>query len=71
MMAADAFPIMGGMTPFGSIEEYDSRILCGRPTKEPRLEPVPVRIPQPQPEKAGSIYEIQSGAARRTFETLS
>ena len=71
MMAADAFPIMGSMTSFDSIEEYDSRILCGEPTKEPRLEPIPVRIPQPQPEKAGSIYEIQSATARRAFETLS
>ena len=71
MMAADAFPVMGGMTKFDSLEDYDSRILCGKPTKEPRLERVPVRIPQPQPEKAGSIYEIQSGAARRAFQTLS
>jgi ectoine hydroxylase len=71
MMAADAFPIMGGMTRFDSLEDYDSRILCGQPTKEPRLAPVPVRIPQPQPAQAGSIYEIQSGAARRAFETLS
>lgn len=71
MMAADAFPIMGSMTSFDSIEEYDSRILCGEPTKEPRLEPIPVRIPLPQPAKAGSIYEIQSATGRRTFETLS
>ncbi len=71
MMAADAFPIMGSMTSFDSIEEYDSRILCGEPTKEPRLEPIPVRIPQPQPAKAGSIYEIQSATGRRAFETLS
>ncbi|MGI9354518.1 MAG: phytanoyl-CoA dioxygenase family protein [Rhizobiaceae bacterium] len=60
MMAADAFPVTGAMTPFTTIEDYDSRMLCGEPTKQPRLENIPIRIPQPQPAKAGSIYEIQS-----------
>ena len=60
MMAADAFPVMGAMTKFESIEHYDSLMLCGETTKQPRLADVPVRIPQPQPAKAGSIYEIQS-----------
>jgi len=63
MMAADAFPIMGSMTTFDSIDDYNSRMLCGQPTLEPRLEPVPVRIPQPQPERRGSIYEIQKNVA--------
>jgi ectoine hydroxylase-related dioxygenase (phytanoyl-CoA dioxygenase family) len=62
MMAADAFPIMGGMTKFESITEYDNRMLCGMSTLTPRLEPVSVRIPQPQPEKNRSIYEIQKQA---------
>ena len=65
VMAADAFPVMGSMTSFPSIEDYNTRMLCGTPTLTPRLEPVPVRIPQPQPEKAGSIYEIQGGAKAR------
>ncbi len=60
MMAADAFPIMGAMTELASIADFDARLLCGEPTKEARLERVPVRIPQPQPQSAGSIYEIQS-----------
>ena len=60
MMAADAFPVMGAMTKFDSIEQYDSLMLCGEATKQPRLADIPVRIPQPQPAKAGSIYEIQS-----------
>ena len=59
MMAADAFPIAGSMTRFETIEDYDSRMLCGSPTLRPRLADIPVRIPQPQPAKAGSIYEIQ------------
>jgi ectoine hydroxylase-related dioxygenase (phytanoyl-CoA dioxygenase family) len=67
-MAADAFPIMGGMTKFESIEEYDRRILCGKPTLVPRVTDIPVRIPQPQPSKNRSIYEIQAGTPERSFE---
>ena len=61
MMASDAFPIAGGMTKFTSIEEYDDLILCGESVVAPRLADVPVRIPQPQPDKNKSIYEIQKG----------
>ena len=59
MMAADAFPVMGGMTKFDTIENYNTRILCGEPTLNPRVENIPVRIPQPQPDANKSIYEIQ------------
>ena len=68
MMAADAFPIMGSMTAFPNIEDYDSRILCGTSTKAPRLKDIPVRIPQPQPERNKSIYEIQKGLKARAFD---
>jgi ectoine hydroxylase-related dioxygenase (phytanoyl-CoA dioxygenase family) len=67
MMAADAFPVFGAMGIAASWEEYEERILCGTGTKEPRLEPVPVRVPQPQPARGGSIYEVQKQAARRGF----
>ena len=67
MMAADAFPVMGAMTSFGSLEEYNARMLCGSPTIAPRLSDVPVRIPLPQPESKGSIYEIQKGLQNRGF----
>ena len=70
IMAADAFPVMGSMTTFDGIEDYDERMLCGRPTLEPRLDPVPVRIPLPQPAKAGSIYEVQSGLKARSFKKV-
>jgi ectoine hydroxylase-related dioxygenase (phytanoyl-CoA dioxygenase family) len=70
MMAADAFPIMGAMTTFEDIEDYNDRMLCGKPTLEPRLTPVPIRIPQPQPARAGSIYELQEGAQKPSFERL-
>lgn len=69
MMAADAFPIMGSLTKWDGIEDYDSRLLCGKPTLNPRLRDIPVRIPQPQPAKGGSIYEVQKGLASRAFGT--
>ncbi len=70
MMAADAFPIMGSMTTFPSIDDYNTRMLCGTPTLTPRVAPVPVRIPQPQPERAGSIYEIQEQIKAPSFERI-
>ncbi len=70
MMAADAFPIMGSMTRWDGIEDYDSRMLCGESTLEPRLKDIPVRIPQPQPDVAVSIYEIQKGLKDRAFAAI-
>lgn len=70
MMAADAFPIMGSMTKWDGIEDYDTRMLCGEPTLNPRLKDIPVRIPQPQPDVPISIYEIQKGLKTRAFETI-
>lgn len=70
MMAADAFPVMGAMTRFETIEEYDDLMLCGLSTKQPRLANIPVRIPQPQPAKAGSIYEIQAQSGKAGYATL-
>ena len=68
--AADAFPIMGALSKLPSIEEYDSRLLCGKPTIEPRLEALPVRIPQPAPQDFGSIYALQQLARDPAFESL-
>lgn len=70
IMAADAYPVMGAMTPWPSLAEYDEKLLCGSGTITPRLADVPVRIPQPQPDKTGSIYEIQSTAHKRAFDTV-
>lgn len=71
MMAADAFPIMGSMTKWNGIEDYNTRMLCGEPTLTPRLKDIPIRIPQPQPDVPISIYEIQKGLKSRAFETVS
>lgn len=69
MMAADAFPIMGSMTKWDGIADYNTRMLCGTSTITPRLKDIPIRIPQPQPDVPISIYEIQKGLKQRTFET--
>ena len=70
MMAADAFPIMGSMTNWSGIEDYNTRMLCGEPTIQPRLKDIPIRIPQPQPDVPISIYEIQKGLKTRAFDTI-
>lgn len=70
LMAADAFPIMGSMTKWAGIEDYNTRMLCGKPTLTPRLKDIPIRIPQPQPDVPISIYEIQKGLKTRAFATI-
>jgi len=71
MMAADAFPIVGSLTQWNGIEDYNTRMLCGEPTITPRLKDIPIRIPQPQPDVPISIYEIQKGLKKSGFETTS
>jgi len=61
--AADAWPLMG----VGNFEEFNSRIVLGRSTIEPRLSSVPVRMPLPPAPFQGSIYENQRAAAKRFF----
>lgn len=68
LMAADAYPIMGAMVEMNSIEEFDSRMICGESTKQPRMTDVPIRIPLPLPPKAGSIYEMQAQGDNKNFE---
>ena len=63
--AADAFPIMGGLSKLPSLAEYDDRLLCGRGTLEPRLERV--RMPLPAPSDIGSIYELQKQSVDPAF----
>ena len=70
MMAADAFPVVGGRGKWDGIEEFDERLLCGSPTLEPRVVPCPIRIAFPDPPAQGSIYEVQKALGRRSFEVL-
>lgn len=64
--AADAFPLVNLK---GDYDAYESRIARGVSTREPRVEPVPVRLPLPAARNQGSIYENQKGSGRRWFET--
>jgi len=63
--AADAWPLLGFP---GGLEAYDRLMVAGAPTIQPRLEPVPVRLPLPPADLQGSIYENQKGLKRRFFE---
>jgi ectoine hydroxylase-related dioxygenase (phytanoyl-CoA dioxygenase family) len=66
-MATDAWPLAGTFSPFTDLAEFDSRILCGQPTLEPRLEPAPVRIPLPKPLDPSSLYQAQKGLGNPYF----
>jgi len=61
--AADAWPLLR----FSSLEEFDSRMICGEPTIEPRSEDVPIRMPLPPAVRQGSIYENQIELRNRYF----
>lgn len=65
-MAADAWPLAGGH--FGSLEDFDSRLLCGHPTLQPRMTAVPVRMPFPKAPESASLYQSQKYMANRFFE---
>ncbi len=61
--AVDAWPLSG----IGDWDTFNSDILRGEPTNEPRLTPVPVRMPLPPAPKSGSIYEMQTLLERSMF----
>lgn len=62
--AADAWPLLG----FPDLNAYDELMVAGKPTIEPRMIEVPVRLPLPPAESQGSIYENQRGLTKRFFE---
>jgi ectoine hydroxylase-related dioxygenase (phytanoyl-CoA dioxygenase family) len=62
--AADAWPLLG----VSNWDEFNSRMVAGAPTNQPRVTPVPVRMPLPPAKGQGSIYENQTAAKRRYFE---
>jgi phytanoyl-CoA hydroxylase len=64
--AADAWPLLG----VKDLDEFNSRIVAGEKTIEPRLEPVAVRMPLPPAPNQGSIYENQTTARKRFFERV-
>ena len=63
--AADAWPLVN----FTTLDEFDSRMICGKSTLQPRFEKVPVRMPYPLALNQGSIYENQTASRARYFDT--
>jgi phytanoyl-CoA hydroxylase len=61
--ASDAWPLMG----VKDFDDFQSRLLAGGSIIEPRLAPVPVRMPLPPALRQGSIYETQSAAKKSYF----
>lgn len=61
--AGDAWPVMGT-----SQEVWEQTLLRGSLTYEPRLAPVPVRLPLPPALRQGSIYETQTLLQESTFK---
>ena len=64
--AADAWPL-AGIESVGDLTEFNSRIVHGEPTLQPRMEDVPVRLPLPRAVHQGSIYENQRKTGQRFF----
>jgi len=63
--AADSWPLVKVPTDW---ESWNSLIVAGEDTLEPRLVPTPVRLPLPPAINPGSIYENQRNAAKQFFE---
>ena len=62
--ANDAWPLVA----FPGWDAFNSQIVCGEATHIPRVTNVPVRIPLPNGERGGSIYETQMMMEKRTYE---
>lgn len=62
--ALDAFPLLG----IPNWDEFNERIVAGKPTPEPRTVPAPIRMPLPPARNQGSIYENQTSTRKRFFE---
>lgn len=60
LAAADAWPLIAK----DDWSSYKSRLLYGADTQQPRVTPVPVRLPLPPARNQGSIYENQATGKR-------
>lgn len=63
--AADAWPLVSPPTDW---KAWESLLVAGKETLEPRLTAVPVRLPYPAAPNQGSIYENQRDLGTRFFE---
>ena len=64
--AADAWPLVN----WTNLAEFDSRMISGNPTLEPRTTVGSIRMPYPPAMNQGSIYENQTVVGRRYFEVV-
>ena len=74
MGRADAWPILGGGSYIHSLgqrkfwDDLQNRVVTGKPSLQPRLEPVPVAMPLPPAKDNSSIFKTQqSGGAKSAF----
>ena len=63
--ATDAWPLKG----VTDLDEFDSMIMRGQATRNPRMESLPIRIPLPVAPNQGSIYENQRTLKNRFFDS--
>jgi phytanoyl-CoA hydroxylase len=67
--AADAWPLMSFKQDFRDFDQFfTERMITGHPTLQPRMVPVPVRVPLPFNRDPDSIYNLQLASSRRYFE---
>ncbi len=72
--AAEAWPLLGMSTYIHRLgqqaiwDDLQERLICGEVTTQPRVEPVPVRLPLPPAPDATSIFKTQkTGRAKSAF----
>ena len=75
--AGDAWPILGASSYIHALgqrgfwADLQERVITGAPVLEPRLEPVPVRMPLPPAPDTGSIFKTQESAgAKSAFSAM-
>ena len=70
--AAHAWPLLGSGSYFHALgqrkfwDDLNARMISGRPCLEPRVEPVPVRMPLPPAPVTGSIFKTQESAGAKS-----
>lgn len=73
--SADSWPLLGAASYIHTLgqkklwDDLNDRLITGKLSLTPRLSNIPVSIPLPPPNKAGSIFELQrSGGAKSAFK---
>jgi ectoine hydroxylase-related dioxygenase (phytanoyl-CoA dioxygenase family) len=67
VMAADAWPLAGCSAFFESWDSMTERMVIGKQPSSPRLINVPVRMPQPEPSKQTSIFQLQRDSSGQNY----